>query len=159
MSLSLAELEAIRQEAFADDLPIHDAMLAWSSKAARAYFESGGAIKASPAEIDLIASLIASIANGPAYVAQPKAFGSLDEIAVFEVLHSPRVAVREAPSTSAKVLTAVRCGDDVMVDRFSDDGGWVHLCAGDFGLEAGGWMLMDGRSLGLGTLWPRFEKL
>ena len=39
---SLAELEAIRANAFADDLEIEDEMLEWTEAAAQAYFETGG---------------------------------------------------------------------------------------------------------------------
>lgn len=40
--LDRARLELLRSEAFADDLEIEDAMLAWSEAAARAFFETGG---------------------------------------------------------------------------------------------------------------------
>ena len=37
-----ARLEALRSEAFADDLEIEDVMLEWNEAAARAFFETGG---------------------------------------------------------------------------------------------------------------------
>ena len=45
MGLSIVQLEAIRDEAFADDISIIDEMKAWTEEEARTFFESGGAEK------------------------------------------------------------------------------------------------------------------
>ena len=41
---TLLEIEDLRSELFAEDIPIHDAMLRWTFKEASAYFESGGQV-------------------------------------------------------------------------------------------------------------------
>lgn len=65
----------------------------------------------------------------------------------YEVVHSPRVAVREQPSTGSPIVGSVACGDVVYGDR--EQGGFV----GRFGDV--GWILIDGHSLGLGKLLRR----
>ena len=42
MVLTVAALEELRSEAFANDVPIEDAMCAWTEAEATEYFESGG---------------------------------------------------------------------------------------------------------------------
>ena len=41
---TLLEIEDLRSELFAEDIPIHDAMLRWTLMEASAYFESGGQV-------------------------------------------------------------------------------------------------------------------
>ena len=98
--------------------------------------------------------------------------------AVYRVVHAPRVAVRAAPSRSARVRGVKSAGDEVVVSEAR--GGWVRLsvrddwwaielaagrAAADDGGEAEGctlgasgaeaWMLVHGAEVGLGELLRR----
>ena len=61
------------------------------------------------------------------------------------VVHKPRVAVRKEPRVDAP-LVATRVTGDVVASS-SEEGGWIKLIG-----EPGGWMLVDGSSIGLGIL-------
>lgn len=91
---------------------------------------------------------------------------TVSELASYEVVHE-RVVVRALPSTTAQALAVVRKGY-VLPARHVDLEGmsWLHLewpTINDLGCaaptpevkERGGWLLMDGSSLGLGTLAKR----
>ena len=62
----------------------------------------------------------------------------------FTVVHKPRVAIRKEPRTDAALVATKVFGDVINADSISD--GWVTLPDG------GGFMLIDGKSVGLGTL-------
>ena len=75
----------------------------------------------------------------------------------YRVAHAPFVFVRAAPSTDAEVLSMLDVGACVSVDALCR--GWVRTatlpCARalpDSKPRAGGWVLVDGASLGLGAL-------
>ncbi|CAK9055111.1 Hypothetical protein SCF082_LOCUS29846 [Durusdinium trenchii] len=68
----------------------------------------------------------------------------------FEVVFQPSVAVRSAPSTSANIISARRCGEVVLAETQTYDG-WVRLH------EDAGWMLSRHPQHGV-LLQPAFEK-
>ena len=61
----------------------------------------------------------------------------------WQVVHSARVPMRDAPDTSAKVIGSRRPGQDIMVNRVEN--GWAKV-------EGEGWILVDGTSEGVGLL-------
>jgi hypothetical protein len=65
----------------------------------------------------------------------------------WKVVHAPRVAVRDNPETSAKMLGAKTHGTIVRME--SELNGWIKL------LNEPGWMLTDGAAVGLGRLLER----
>lgn len=70
------------------------------------------------------------------------------EIGAYKVVHTGRVAVRVAPDTSAKAVGAKVPGERVVGSEMKP--GWLKLAGGK---EE--WMLIHGRSLGLGLLLER----
>ena len=64
----------------------------------------------------------------------------------FVVCHSPCVFVRALPSANSEKLGSKIWGDDFLVHSDEHDDGWLKLAGED------GWVLRDGRRLGLGDL-------
>ena len=124
--LSAEKVQALQTEAFADDVPIPPDAATWSEDALRAYFESGG--EALPPE--------------PARKAAEADTDRFAAAVAMQVIHA-FVHYRDRPSTAAKSLGMKRRGDVVRVVARS--GLWVRL-------DDDGWMLTDGRLIGLGAL-------
>ena len=120
--LSAEKIQALQTEAFADDVPVPADAANWTEQALREYFESGG--EASPA---------------PPQKAEDDHFAAA---VAMQVIHA-FVHVRDRPSTAAKSTSMKRRGEIVRVVARS--GLWVRL-------DDDGWMLTDGRLIGLGNL-------
>ena len=120
--LSAEKIQALQTEAFADDVPVPADAANWTEQALREYFESGG--EASPA---------------PPQKAEDDHFAAA---VAMQVIHA-FVHVRDRPSTAAKSTSMKRRGEIVRVVARS--GLWVRL-------DDDGWMLTDGRLIGLGAL-------
>ena len=75
--LSLEQLESIRDESFADDIPITDIMRNWSEDRARAFFESGGKSEAvaEPPPPAAASSMVVSPRPGAQAFQRVKIFG------------------------------------------------------------------------------------
>ena len=75
--LSLEQLESIRDESFADDIPITDIMRNWSEDRARAFFESGGKSEAvaEPPPPAAASSMVVSPRPGAQTFQRVKVFG------------------------------------------------------------------------------------
>eukprot|EP00966_Prymnesium_polylepis_P158443 3662604-Prymnesium_polylepis.1 len=73
------------------------------------------------------------------------------ESTVWTVVHHSRVFVRDRPSRSAERLWTVAPGELVEAVADSRAQGWVRL------VDSGGWVLIDGSTLGLGRLLKRVE--
>ena len=121
--LSAEKIQALQTEAFADDVPIPPDAANWTEGALRAYFESGG--EAPPL--------------APPQKAEDDHFAAA---VAMQVIHA-FVHVRDRPSTAAKSTSMKRRGEIVRVVARS--GLWVRL-------DDDGWMLTDGRLIGLGAL-------
>ena len=131
--LSAEQIQALQTEAFADDVPVPADAANWSEQALREYFESGGEVSPPPP------------ASRAADAAQKAADADTDHFAAavaMQVIHN-FVHYRDRPSTAAKSLGMKRRGDVVRVVARS--GLWVRL-------DDDGWMLTDGRLIGLGAL-------
>ena len=124
--LSAEQIQALQTEAFADDVPIPPDAATWSEDALRAYFESGGE----------------ALPPGPAQKADDATADRFAAPVAMQVIHA-FVHYRDRPSTAAKSLGMKRRGDVVRVVARS--GLWVRL-------DDDGWMLTDGRLIGLGNL-------
>ena len=131
--LSAEKMQALQTEAFADDVPVPADAANWSEQALREYFESGGEILPQPP------------ASKAADAVSKAADADTDRFAAavaMQVIHA-FVHYRDRPSTAAKSLGMKRRGDVVRVVARS--GLWVRL-------DDDGWMLTDGRLIGLGNL-------
>lgn len=150
MPVTREQLVALQSACFADDLELTESMLSWTASEARRYFESGGQDTPGRAEATL-AMLDAYNGVIPARVyASGQSSGTWRwPEGVYEVLHSPRVAIRAEPSTSAQVIGLVPCGEQVVAAAV--EGSWLRL----FGGDGAGFVLIDGRCVGLGTLLRR----
>jgi len=76
------------------------------------------------------------------------------------VIHQPFVYIRDSPSTAGSMLKSVRYGQQVLVDASRD--GWLRLATPVTNLKreekgAVGWVLEDGKALGLGKLIERIS--
>jgi len=69
---------------------------------------------------------------------------------LWKVIHMPRVAIRNQPSLSGKIVGAKNCGETVKA--MEQDGSWLRVEG-----EVSGWMLSEGTSVGLGTLLERMN--
>ena len=147
MPLTRAELVSLQSSCFAADLDITDEMFAWTAAQARRYFESGGtdtpeAAEATRKMFDAFTGTLPDQPFRARDVGWPEA--------VFEVIHAPRVVIREEPSTSSRVIGLAACGEQVVASAIVADGEWLQLLGDD-----AGYALIDGRSVGLGTLLRR----
>ena len=124
--LSAEKIQALQTEAFADDVPVPADAASWSEQALREYFESGGE----------------SLPPPPASKAADADTDRFAAAVAMQVIHA-FVHYRDRPSTAAKSLGMKRRGDVVRVVARS--GLWVRL-------DDDGWMLTDGRLIGLGNL-------
>lgn len=135
MVLSAAELERLRDEALADDVPIPAEARGWSVRDAERYFESGGALHprrhtgATPQE--------------PAPSAR------------YEVVHD-YVNVRSEPKLTGGLISRRAKGVILEIDPEAAADGWVRLRDRIKGSEA--WVMVDGRQLGLGLLLKRLPE-
>jgi len=131
--LSAEKIQALQTEAFADDVPVPADAANWTEQALREYFESGGEVSPPPP------------ASKAADAASKAADADTDHFAAavaMQVIHAI-VHVRDRPSTAAKSTSMKRRGEIVRVVARS--GLWVRL-------DDDGWMLSDGRQIGLGAL-------
>jgi len=131
--LSAAEIADVQAECFAEDIEPPEPVPSWTRDQWIAFFESGG---------DEQAAL---------EVLQPKQPGGP---AQYEVVHTV-CFVRAAPSTTAKAVGQLSRGTVVDVARVID--GWAQLADNaepDSSTSPTGecWMLIDGKSVGLGEL-------
>ena len=124
--LSAERIQALQTEAFADDVPIPADAANWTEEALRAYFESGGE----------------ALPPAPGQKADDATTDRFAAAVAMQVIHA-FVHYRDRPSTAAKSLGMKRRGDVVRVVARS--GLWVRL-------DDDGWMLTDGRLIGLGNL-------
>ena len=141
MPLTHAEIEVIRSNAFAEDVPITDTMRSWPREKLEAFFEGGGktqAAEASPPPADLPA------APPPTTALPPEA----PKRSMFRVAHA-FVNVRDAPSLKGKVLTKKAEGQVVEVEaRGGPDLAWLRLKQRFEGDHAG-WLLVNGAMAGV----------
>jgi len=127
MPISLEELEALRAESFADDVPIPPAATSWSAERATAYFESAG-------ESEKPIECVYEVTQTQMYV-----------------------NVRASPSVNGKVLSTKAKGERVTVDACGGErDGWLRLVE-QFGEDKSetGWLLIDGSSVGHALLMRR----
>ena len=131
MPITLDELETIRANAFADDLPITPEMMQWTSSAACAYFESGG--QEHPAT--------------QTAVKMPLQTPTPSVCTLYRVMHA-YVNMRQEPSLRATTIGSKRNGELLEVDaRGGTDLSWVRLVERPGGRTA--WLLTDGRHAGI----------
>jgi hypothetical protein len=131
MPLSVPALEAIREAAFAEDVPITDTMTAWTREQAVAYFESGGSAAPTPM--------------------QPRQ----RVLSTYRVMHK-FVNVRSIPALTGKVLEVRTEGATVLADaRGGPNLAWIRLSEKVAG--ATGWLLTDGRQVGMSQELLRLE--
>ena len=172
--LTLAEIEEIRAENFADDMDILPGMPSWTKERVTAYFETAGESEVAKPTGSTPAS--ASSASGgaspmPAWGdASPGSLGTRLAAPMSYVVEHSIVRVRKHPQTTAPELGMLRKGTPVSVNTVHGD--WVQLehpdssllitshadaPARELGLSdpakyGGGWMLVDGAALKLGVL-------
>lgn len=97
------ELEALQDEALADDIEIQDEMLTWPTELAREYFEQGGAIAADPSDFAserFAASLLPLPALGRSTFSMP-----------YEAHPKAHKCVRHKPRARARLLALYGVGD------------------------------------------------
>jgi len=82
---------------------------------------------------------------------KPRPLAKVSCYGTWRVIHKPRVAVRQEPSTSARVVGVEQFGSEVKPLEIRD--GWLRVECG--GQGQCGWMLIDGASIGLGLLLER----
>ena len=175
MPLSMAELEELRAEAFAEDMDIPATATSWDRARVVAYFETagesekpGGGGKAAP-----MPAKTAWAAPPPSAQSQlpvPNISGAFGKPLLapmtFEVVHM-FVRVRAEPRLDGKELGMLRKGMMITADAVHED--WVRIeenALGDAALPPptgssgksspmeypGGWMLADGAAVKLGML-------
>ena len=70
------------------------------------------------------------------------------------------VPVRERPNTSSGIVDVFRRGEEVVTTGETREGGWLRLKSAQITKmlpPLGGWMLEDGRALGLGLMLKKVE--
>ncbi|CAK8991116.1 unnamed protein product [Durusdinium trenchii] len=77
---------------------------------------------------------------------------------LYRTVHHPRVAIRAKPSTSAEIVHVLSAGEVFRVAEEVD--GWLRLAADEAWARsiAAGFVLLDGKALGLGKLVEKLEK-
>ena len=101
---SRARLEELRDDFLADDVSITDAMLEWSDEAAAAFFESGG-----------------TVVPDTSAISEPR------KVASYMVVFSPRIALRQEPSLTAKTVGAMTQGTRLRATPTAADPDWLGL--------------------------------
>jgi hypothetical protein len=171
MTLSMAELEELRAECFADDMSIPSEATLWSRERATLYFETAGASEkpgykptttAAWAATTVHKAPVPAAALGPSYLPTPTLSGDGDGRALcaplnYEVVHT-FVRVRKEPELRGQELGLQKKGDILSIDAIHAD--WVRLeeepaavtggeraVGGSNASLAGGWMLTDGTTL------------
>ena len=132
--LSASELEAIREEAFAEDLEITPEMAQWSRADAVQYFESGGT----------------SVPGAPPPPPPPP------PPCLYEVLN-PYVNVRDSPNLMGRILGKKMRNDRVEAEGCGGpDNAWILLkerFADEKHLQGSkGWLLTDGHKAGMAQM-------
>lgn len=150
--LTLAELEDIRADAFAEDVDIPAHATSWTREEALEYFENGGkSAPSSPAPnvaVAVPAPAASSTGHRPTLPAPPIGW-RLSAPMCFEVVHT-YVRVRQSPALNAREVGMLKKGSTITVDILEE--GWVQIDMDDPCGYGGGWMLTDGASLNLGVL-------
>jgi SH3-like domain-containing protein len=154
MALTLAEVEDIRAELFADDIEIPLSATSWSRERVIEFFESGGDLEAPPIVAAPAAFEVRGCDDGLPPVPSSKT-STLEQAKTlaapisYKVVHS-FVRVRRAPDLQAPDVGLVRKDAVVSVDGFEH--GWVRLAEDDQSGYGGSWMLTDGKARQIGLL-------
>ena len=77
---------------------------------------------------------------------------------VYRVIHSPFVVVRDKPCVrTGEIMGGKREGEYVLVKAVDNDTHWATLDIEHEGFEKDAFMLLEGKSVGLGTLLERVD--
>jgi hypothetical protein len=136
-------IEACVTEYFADDIELPADVASWSEEKLRSWLDNGGVDTTVEPEVE--AEAVASDVVVTKVADEPPKGGeaSVSASVWYEVVFSPLIYVRVEPETTAAKLGLLQCGQ--RVETVGRSGDWVQL-------TSGGWVLTDGRSLGLGAL-------